>query len=141
MTIQECRNLLLNPDYLTQNIVPLYQQKEDKYHFTKFKLLHQSFQNGVQQRYEITYLETLCSLLNEAFSVVFSSQSLVLLPEKKEIVARLLHYALPPDLENLLLNLRFYEVIFYFLGEYEVCANILHLQHQTQAEIMRKTSA
>jgi len=133
--------LILNPDYITQNIVPLYQQEEDKYHFAKFKLLHQFFQNGVQQRYEITYLETLCFLLNEVFCVAFSSQSLVLLPEKKEAVARLLHYALLPDLENLMLNLRFYEIIFSVLEEYEVCANILHLQHQTQAEIMRKTSA
>ncbi|PIQ19726.1 MAG: hypothetical protein COW65_19085 [Cytophagales bacterium CG18_big_fil_WC_8_21_14_2_50_42_9] len=72
ITIQECRKLLLNPDYLAQNIVPLYQQEEDKYHFAKLKLLHQFFQNGVQQ-HEITYLETLCFLLDEVFSTVFSS--------------------------------------------------------------------
>jgi len=141
MTIQECRSLLLDPDYVTQNIVPLYQQEEDKYHFSKLKLLHQFFQNGVQQQYEITYLETLCFLLNEVFSTVFSSQSISTLPNKKEAVARLLHYALLPDLENLLLNLQFYEVIFSFLEEYEVCADLLLLQRQTQAEIMRKATA
>jgi len=141
MTIQECRNLLLNPDYVTQNIVPLYQQEEDKYHFAKLNLLHQFFQNGVQQQYEITYLETLCFLLDDVSSTVFSSQSISSLPEKKAAVARLLHYALLPDLEKLLLNLQFYEVIFSFLEEYEVCADLLLLQRQTQAEIMRKATA
>ena len=141
MTIEECRNLLLDPDYVTQNIAPIYQQEEDKYHFAKLNLLHQFFQNGVQQQYEITYLETLCFLLDDVFSTVFSSQSIALLPEKEAAIARLLHYALLPDLENLLLNLQFYEVIFSFLEDYEVCADILLLQRQTQAEIMRKATA
>lgn len=141
MTIQECRNLLLNPDYLTQAIVPLYQQEEDKYHFAKFKLLHQFFQFGVQHKYEVSYLETLCFLLNEVFSTVFSPVSQLTEPDKKEAAARLVHYALLPDLENLSLNLRFYEVIFSSLEEYEVCADIIFLHQQTQAEITRKTTA
>jgi len=141
MTIEECRNLLLDPDYVTQNIAPIYQQEENKYHFAKLNLLHQFFQNGVQQQYEITYLETLSFLLDDVFSTVFSSQSISALPNIKAAVTRLLHYALPPDLENLLLNLQFYEVIFSFLEDYEVCADILLLQSQTQTEIMRKASA
>jgi len=46
-------------------------------------------------------------LLDEVFSTVFSSQSTPALPLKKEAVVRLLHYALHPDLDNLLLNLKF----------------------------------
>ena len=140
-TIQECINLLLNPDYLTQTIVPLYQQEADKYHFAKFKLLHQFFQYGVQHQYEVLYLETLCFLLNDVFSTVFSPVSLLAVPGKKEAVSRLVHYALPLDLENLSLNLRFYEVIFSSLEEYEVCTDIIFLQQQTQAEITRKTTS
>jgi len=140
MTIQECRNLLLNPDYLTQTLVPLYQQEADKYHFAKFKLLHQVFQHGVQHQYEVSYLETLCFLLNEVFSTVFSPVSLLTVPDKKAAAARLVHYALLPDLENLFFNLRFYEVIFSSLEEYEVCTDIIFLQQQTQAEITRKTT-
>jgi len=141
MTIQEFRNLLLNPDYLAQTIVSLYQQEADKYHFARFKLLHQFFQDGVQHQYEVSYLETLCFLLNEVFSAVFSPVSLLTLPDRKEAGARLVHYALLPDLENLSLNLRFYEVIFSSLEEYEVCSDIIFLQQQTQAEITRKITA
>jgi hypothetical protein len=141
MNIQDYRKLLADQEYLTQNIVSLYQQEEDKLNFAKMKLLHLFFENGIQQNYNIQYLETLCSLLDSActrifFPTVYSTYDAA----AHEAIARLLHFALSADLEILSVNLRFYEVIFSTLEEYEVCANITYLHGKVTAEINRKAA-
>jgi hypothetical protein len=138
MTIQDYRQFLENKEQLTQNIVPLYQQEEDKLGFAKMKLLHLFFENGVQHNYNVEYLETLCSLLDQVCSKIFTYALLPSAAETPAYVNRLLHFALLPDLENLLVNLHFYEVIFSTLEEYEVCANIIYLQQLVTAEYIRK---
>jgi len=141
MTIQNYRELLENQEYLTQTLIPLYQQEEDKLSFAKMKLLHLFFENGIQQKYNIQYLETLCSLLDTACPQLFScSLYSNANAAVQENIARLLHFALPTDLEILSVNLRIYEVIFSALEEYEVCANIAYLHEKVLAEINRKTA-
>ena len=137
MTIQDYRKLLEDQEYLTQTIIPLYQQEENKLNFAKMKLLHLFFENGIQQNYNIQYLETLCSLLETVCTGVFSYAH-YRNAAAEESLARLLHFALVADLEILSVNLRFYEVIFSTLEEYEVCANITYLHGKVLAEIARK---
>jgi hypothetical protein len=139
MTIQDYRKLLEDQEYLTQTIIPLYQQEENKLNYSKMKLLHLFFENGIQQSYNIQYLETLCSLLENACAGIFS-YSLYSNADAAahESMARLLHFALLSDLELLSVNLRFYEVVFSALEEYEVCANITYLHGKVLAEIARK---
>ncbi|GEO04856.1 hypothetical protein AAE02nite_25200 [Adhaeribacter aerolatus] len=139
MTIQDYRKLLEDQEYLTQTIIPLYQQEENKLKYSKMKLLHLFFENGIQQNYNIQYLETLCSLLDNTCAQIFSySLYNYLDPAGHESIARLLHFALPTDLELLSVNLRFHELIFSALEEYEVCANITYLHVKVLAEIDRK---
>jgi hypothetical protein len=141
MTIQDYRKLLEDQEYLTQTIIPLYQQEEDKLNFARMKLLHLFFENGIQQQYNIQYLETLCALLDGVCSQVFSYQlySPLAAPAPEQLT-RLLHYTLLVDLEILSVNLRFYEVIFATLEEYEVCANITYLHEKVIGEINRKNA-
>lgn len=141
MTIQDYRELLENQEYLTQTLIPLYQQEEDKFSFAKMKLLHLFFENGIQQKYNIQYLETLCSLLDSTCSQIFSHSFYSNFnAAAQENIARLLHFALPADLEILSVNLRIYEVIFSTLEAYEVCANITYLHTKVIAELNRKTA-
>ncbi|MDB5263745.1 MAG: hypothetical protein JWQ14_3028 [Adhaeribacter sp.] len=141
MTIQDYRKLLEDQEYLTQSIIPLYQQEEDKLSFAKMKLLHLFFENGIEQQYNIQYLETLCSFLDSACSGLFSRSAYPASEAPaREAIARLLHFALLPDLEILSVNLRFYELIFSTLEEYEVCANITYLHRKVTAEINQKTA-
>lgn len=141
MTIQDYRKLLENQEYLTQTIIPLYQQEEDKLNFAKMKLLHLFFENGIQQKYNIQYLESLCALLETACSRIFSPSLYNSFDAAhNEYIARLLHFALLTDLKILSDNLRFYEVIFSTLEEYEVCANITYLHEKVISEINRKNT-
>jgi hypothetical protein len=89
----------------------------------------------------VQYLETLCTLLDKACSQVFSYELLHHQPNASDTIARLLHFALPDDLEDLMVNLRFYEVIFSTLEEYEICGNIAFLQQKVRAEINRKATS
>jgi hypothetical protein len=71
---------------------------------------------------------------------VFASQPLARQGAPAATTDRLLHFALVNDLEDLLVSLRFYELIFSTLEEYEVCANIAYLQGKVQSEISRKSA-
>lgn len=139
MTIQDYRKLLEDREYLAQTIIPLYQQEEDKLNFAKMKLLHLFFENGIQHKYNVQYLETLCSLLDQVCSGIFSYSLFPIHETNQEHVNRLLHFALRNDLENLSVNLHFYELVFAALEEYEVCVNIAYLQTKVAAELTRKT--
>jgi len=140
MKIQDYRHLLDNKEYLEQNILPIYQQEEDKLGFAKMKLLHLFFENGIQHNYDVQYLETLCSLLDQVGTHIFSLSIYQTQLANQEAANRLVHFALPHDLENLSVNLHFYELIFSALETYEVCANITYLQEKVLAEITRKAA-
>jgi hypothetical protein len=138
MTIQECRQHLLDTAYLTNVLIPLYQEEKNLPHFAKMRLLHQFFESGIHQNYHVQYLETLCTYLDLVMTDVFAPAPAVQQPTYPDSAKRLLHFALIHDLEDLLVSLRFYELIFSTLEEYEVCANIAYLQGQVRAEIGRK---
>jgi hypothetical protein len=139
MTIQECRQHLLDTTYLTNVLIPLYQEEKNLPHFAKMRLLHQFFENGIHQNYHVQYLETLCTYLDQVMTDVFAPAPAVRQPAFPAAAQGLLHFALLPDLEDLLVSLRFYELIFSALEQYEVCANIAYLQAQVRAEISRKS--
>lgn len=136
MTIQECRQHLLDTTYLTNVLIPRYQEETDLPRFAHMRLLHQFFESGIHQNYHVQYLETLCTCLDQVMRAIFARAPFGSQPDA---VDRLLHFALLNDLEDLLTSLRFYELIFSTLEEYEVCANIAYLQARVQAEIHRKT--
>jgi hypothetical protein len=136
MTIQECRQHLLDTSYLTNVLIPRYQEETNLPHFARMRLLHQFFESGIHQHYHVQYLETLCACLDQVMTGIFARAPF----SSPEAVDRLLHFALINDLEDLLTSLRFYELIFSALEEYEVCANIAYLQVQVQSEINRKSA-
>jgi hypothetical protein len=138
MTIQECRQHLLDTTYLTDVLIPLYQEETNLPQFAKMRLLHQFFESGIHQNYHVQYLETLCTYLDQVMTGVFAPAPLSQYPDFAAAAGRLLHFALLPDLEDLLVSLRFYELIFSGLEQYEVCANIAYLQAQVRSEIQRK---
>jgi hypothetical protein len=140
MTIQECRQHLLDTTYLTNVLIPLYQEEKNLPHFAKMRLLHQFFESGIHQNYHVHYLETLCSYLDQVMTDVFALAPVSQHPAFAQAAGRLLHVALLSDLEDLLTSLRFYELVFSGLEEYEVCANIAYLQPKVQAEIHRKSA-
>jgi hypothetical protein len=140
MTIQECRQHLLDTTYLTNVLIPRYQAETNLPHFARLRLLHQFFESGIHQNYHMQYLETLCACLNQAMTGIFARAPFGSQSPCFEAVDRLLHFALSKDLEDLLTSLRFYELIFSALEEYEVCANIAYLQVQVQSEISRKAA-
>jgi hypothetical protein len=139
MTIQECRQHLLDTTYLTNVLIPLYQEEKNLPHFAKMRLLHQFFESGIHQNYHVQYLETLCTYLDQVMTGVFAPEPVAQHPAGREAADRLLHFALLPDLEDLLVSLRFYELIFSTLEEYEVCVNIAYLQAKVRSEIQRKS--
>ena len=136
MTIQECRQHLLDTTYLTNVLIPRYQEETDLPRFAHLRLLHQFFESGIHQNYHVQYLETLCTCLDQVMRAIFARAPVGSQPDA---VDRLLHFALLNELEDLLTSLRFYELIFSALEEYEVCANIAYLQVLVQAEIQRKS--
>jgi hypothetical protein len=139
MTIQECRQHLLDTTYLNNVLIPLYQEEKNLPHFAKMRLLHQFFESGIHQNYHVQYLETLCSHLDQVMTGVFGPEPVAQHPAYPDLADRLLHFALLNDLEDLLVSLRFYELVFSALEQYEVCANIAYLQAKTRAEINRKS--
>jgi hypothetical protein len=138
MTIQECRQHLRDTTYLTNVLIPRYQEETDLPQLTRLRLLHQFFESGIHQNYHVQYLETLCTCLDQVMTGIFARAPFGSQPISSGAVDRLLHFALLNDLEDLLTSLRFYELIFSALEEYEVCANIAYLQVLVQAEIQRK---
>lgn len=139
MTIQECRQHLLDTTYLNNVLIPLYQEEKNLPHFAKMRLLHQFFESGIHQNYHVQYLETLCSCLDQVMTGIFNTEPAAQHPAYPELADRLLHFALANDLEDLLVSLRFYELVFSALEQYEVCANIAYLQAKVRAEINRKS--
>lgn len=140
MTIQECRQHLLDTTYLTNVLIPLYQEESNLPQFARMRLLHQFFESGIHQNYHVQYLETLCASLDQVMTRIFTRQPFSHAPADKEAVDHLLHFALRNDLEDLMISLRFYELVFSALEEYEVCANIAYLQPRVQTEINRKAA-
>lgn len=139
MNIQECRQFLQDREYITLHIVPLYQKEEDKLKFARQQLLHLFFETGIQKNYQVHYLDTLCTLIDTVCQTIFSYLADPKSPETKENIAKLLHFALLNDLEDLLINIRFNEAVFSELQEYEVCANLTYLQAEIISEITRKS--
>lgn len=141
MNIQECRQFLQDREYLTQYVVPLYQKEEDKLKFARQQLLHLIFETGINKGYQVEYLDTLCSLIDSVCQSIFSYTSDPNPVVTKENIAKLLHYALLNDLEDLLTNMRFNEAVFSELEEYKLCANLTYLQAEIISEINRKSNS
>ena len=132
MTLQEYRQHLADPAYVTTVLLPFYQQEENLPRFARLRLLHQFFASGIQRHYPEAYLERLCAGLDPVLQAIFSQQALSGQPAAVEAVSHLLAMARTADLQDLLDSLRFYELIFSGLEAYEVCANIAYLQTQVK---------
>lgn len=135
MTLQEYRQHLSNPAYVTTVLLPFYQQEENLPQFARMRLLHQFFASGIQRHYPEAYLERLCAGLDQVLQAVFHPQALSRQPAALQAVRHLLAVARTADLEDLLDSLRFYELIFSGLEAYEVCANIAYLQTQVKGVV------
>ncbi|MGV3505260.1 MAG: hypothetical protein ACO1O1_16235 [Adhaeribacter sp.] len=133
MTLQEYRQHLADPAYVTAVLLPLYQQEENLPRFARMRLMHQFFQSGILRHYPEIYLDRLCAGLDQVLSAAFAPQPLSRQPAAGQAVSQLLSLAKEADLEDLLDSLRFYELIFSGLEAYEVCANIAYLQSQVKA--------
>lgn len=135
MTLQEYRQHLADPAYVTTVLLPLYQQEENLPRFARMRLMHQFFQSGILRHYPELYLDRLCAGLDQVLGAAFAPRPLSQLPQALQAIRQLLTLAKVTDLEDLLDSLRFYELIFSGLEAYEVCANIAYLQSQVKGVI------
>lgn len=128
LTLQEYRQHLADPAYVTTVLLPFYQQEENLPRFARMRLMHQFFQSGIQRHYPEVYLDRLCAGLDQVLGAAFAPGPLSGQPGALQAVSQLLGQARVADLADLLDSLRFYELIFSGLEAYEVCANIAYLQ-------------
>lgn len=131
-TLQEYRQHLADPAYVTTVLLPFYQQEENLPRFARMRLMHQFFQSGIHRQYPELYLDRLCAGLDQVLGAAFARRPLSGQPQALEAVSQLLSQTRETDLADLLDSLRFYELIFSGLEAYEVCANIAYLQTQVR---------
>ncbi|MGV3639392.1 MAG: hypothetical protein ACO1NZ_02665 [Adhaeribacter sp.] len=131
LSLQEYRQHLADPAYVTTVLLPFYQQEENLPRFARMRLMHQFFQSGIQRHYPEVYLDRLCAGLDQVLGAAFAPRPLT--PQALQAVGQLLAQARVADLADLLDSLRFYELIFSGLEAYEVCANIAYLQGRVRA--------
>ena len=126
--------------YLVGDVVQMYRTEDDKLLFARMRFLHLFFESGIKKNYDEQYLEKLCLYLDGMCRLVFNT-NLLFTEEQKTYAAinQLVFFALPKDLHEILLNLRFQELIFAELEDYEICANISFAQRMVLNEIARKT--
>lgn len=141
MTIQECKQFFEDKGYLAGGVVQMYRTEEDKLLFARMRFLHLFFETGIKKKYDELYLEKLCLYLEGMCNLVFNTNLLCAEEQKTySAINQLVFFALPKDLHEILLNLRFQELIFAELGEYEICSNISFTQKNVLAEIERKSA-
>ena len=140
MTIQESKQFFEDKGYLVGDVVQLYRTEDDKLLFARMRFLHLFFESGIKKSYDEQYLEKLCLYLDAMCRLVFNN-NLLFTAEQEQYTAidQLVFFALPKDLHEILLNLRFQELIFAELEEYEICANISFAQKMVLNEIARKS--
>ncbi|PSR56793.1 hypothetical protein AHMF7605_26490 [Adhaeribacter arboris] len=139
MTIQESKQFFEDKGYLVGDVVQMYRTEDDKLLFARMRFLHLIFENGIQNNYNDQYLEKLCLHLDTMCRLVFNYNLLQTCEQKSySAINHLVFFALQKDLHEILLNLRFQELIFSELEEYEICANISFAQKCVLNEIARK---
>lgn len=141
MTIQECKQFFEDQGHLVGDIVQMYRREDDPLLFARMRLLHLFFESGIKKNYDQHYLDKLCCYLDGMCRRVFTYTSLraedqTPYPELEQ----LLFFSLPNDLNEILLNLRFQELIFLELETYEVCHNLVFAQQRVALEIARKAA-
>ncbi|MDQ3291454.1 MAG: hypothetical protein M3Q05_09215, partial [Bacteroidota bacterium] len=122
------------------DVVQMYRTEDDKLLFARMRFLHLIFEGGIKNNYNDQYLENLCLHLDSMCQLVFN-YNLLQTADMQEYAAinQLVFFALEKDLHEILLNLRFQELIFSELEEYEICSNISFVQKCVLDEIARKS--
>ncbi|RDC65830.1 hypothetical protein [Adhaeribacter pallidiroseus] len=139
MTIQESKQFFEDKGYLVGDAVQMYRTEDDKLLFARMRFLHLFFESGIKKNYDEQYLEKLCLYLDSMCRLVFNYNLLYTTEQQTyNAINQLVFFALPKDLHEILLNLRFQELIFSELEEYEICANISFAQKCVVHEIARK---
>ncbi|QMU27683.1 hypothetical protein [Adhaeribacter radiodurans] len=140
MTIQESKQFFEDKGYLVGDVVQMYRTEDDMLLFARMRFLHLIFESGVKNNYNDQYLENLCLHLDNMCQLVFNNNLLQATDQQTySVINQLVFFALQKDLQEILLNLRFQELVFAELEEFEICANISFVQSCVLDEIARKS--
>ena len=139
MTIQESKQFFEDKGYLVGDVVQMYRTEDDKLLFARMRFLHLIFESGIKNNYNDQYLEKLCLHLDNMCRLIFNYNLLQTSEQPSySAINQLVFFALEKDLHEILLNLRFQELIFAELEEFEICTNISFAQKCVLEEIARK---
>ena len=138
MTIQECKQFFEDKGYLVGDTVQMYRSEDDPLLFARMRFLHLFFESGIQKNYDEHYLDELCLRLDGMCCLIFNYTILCSEPTGYPEMEQLLLFSLQNDLHEILLNLRFQELIFLELEAYEICHNIAFAEQHVLTEMAHR---